>query len=313
MLTTFESILPIFLLIVVGNVISRLPLIDKGAWPGLEQLGFYFLYPSLLFVSIVNADFSGLELDVMMLALLIAVAITGLGSIALWPLVDRLGLVKRSQFSSVYQCIVRWNGFMALAIAQKLFPAGGAAVVALVMAVMIIPINVESILVVSWFAEGKPRWRTIVRRLATNPLIIGSMAALIVRALPFGLYEPLNQAFDLVGRAALGMGLIAIGAGLKPTDAFSLRAAIWLPIVMKLLTFPALLVATALLLGISGPGLVYLALCGAVPTAMNGYLVARQLGGDAPLYAAITTMQTVVSFFTIPAILALAHRLAGVG
>ncbi len=44
--------------------------------------------------------------------------------------------------------------------------------------------------------------------------------------------------------------------------------------------------------GVTGVQLSYLALCGAVPTAMNGYLLARQLGGDAELYAAVTTLQT---------------------
>ena len=44
---------------------------------------------------------------------------------------------------------------------------------------------------------------------------------------------------------------------------------------------------------------------------MNGYLLARQLGGDAPLYAAVTTLQTAVSFFTMPAALALAQLVGG--
>ena len=45
MLATFESILPVFLLIVAGNLLRRLPLIDQGGWRGLEQLGYWFLYP----------------------------------------------------------------------------------------------------------------------------------------------------------------------------------------------------------------------------------------------------------------------------
>jgi hypothetical protein len=59
-----------------------------------------------------------------------------------------------------------------------------------------------------------------------------------------------------------------------------------------------------------------LALCAAVPTAMNGYILARQMGGDAPLYAAVTTVQTVASFLTIPLVmwaagLATAAQVAG--
>ena len=47
MLPIFESIVPIFLLIVLGNFLRRMPFIDDKAWPGLEQLGFWFLYPAL--------------------------------------------------------------------------------------------------------------------------------------------------------------------------------------------------------------------------------------------------------------------------
>jgi len=44
---------------------------------------------------------------------------------------------------------------------------------------------------------------------------------------------------------------------------------------------------------------------------MNGYLLARQMGGDAPLYAAVTTVQTVASFLTIPAVMWAAGLVAG--
>lgn len=41
----------------------------------------------------------------------------------------------------------------------------------------------------------------------------------------------------------------------------------------------------------------------AVPTAMNGYLLAKQMGGDAELYASVATIQTAASFLTIPLVL----------
>jgi len=36
---------------------------------------------------------------------------------------------------------------------------------------------------------------------------------------------------------------------------------------------------------------------------MNGYILARQMGGDADLYAATASLQVVLSMFTIPLIL----------
>jgi predicted permease len=106
------------------------------------------------------------------------------------------------------------------------------------------------------------------------------------------------------------VGLLTIGAGLRPADALRPRLAMIVPLVLKLVFFPALLATLAFTFGVRGPELVYLTLCGAVPTAMNGFVLARQLGGDAEFYAAETTLQTAVAFLTMPVALALAAQLA---
>lgn len=310
MLAAFESILPIFLLILGGNLLRRLPVIDSGAWLGLEQIGYWFLYPALIFVTIYNADFGQLELNALTLALATALAVMVALTCGLWPLLDRSGLARKSEFSSIFQTAVRWNSFMALAIAQKIFPPAGTAVVALVMAIIIIPLNLMTVFLVSRFADRATNWRKIGRDMAINPMILGSLAGILFRFLPFQLYGPLNQTLGLIGSAALGMGLLAIGASLRLGD-LRPRVALLLPVTLKLLLFPALLVGTAVAFGITGSQLSYLALCAAVPTAMNGYLLARQLGGDAELYAAVTTVQTAASFLTIPAVLALTAQITG--
>ncbi len=311
MTATFESILPIFLLILVGNLLRRAPVFDAATWPGLEKLGFWFLYPTLLFITIAEADFGGLALDVMMIALAASIAAMCLLLFAVWKVFGASGLVTTGQYSSVFQTSLRWNGFMAFAIAEKIFPPEGSAVVALVMAVIIIPINLASIFVLARFSYQGARWENVLWKVATNPLILASLAALLVRLVPGGLYGPLAETLDLVGRAALGMGLVVIGAGLRPGDLLKPGFATVLPVILKLAVFPALLIGIAVALGLSGMQLQYLALCAAVPTAMNGYLLARQMGGDAELYAAVTTLQTVVSFLTIPAVLAISAQFAG--
>ncbi|QPC87627.1 AEC family transporter [Mesorhizobium sp. NBSH29] len=310
MIAIFESILPIFLVLLAGNVLRRLPKFDAEVWPALDQLGYWVLYPALLFVTIANADFTGLQLDAMMAALLVSVCVMCAFTYSLWPLLSGSGRLVESEFSTVFQTTVRWNSFIALAVAQKLYPPAGMAVVALVMLVIIIPLNIASTFVVTRFADRSANWQRVMRNLATNPFILAMLAAMVLRSLPFGLYPPLSDALDLVGRSALGIGLLAIGASLRTRDLVQLRFAMWLPTVLKLVAFPALLVATAMAFGVTGMQLSYLALCGAVPTAMNGYLLARQLGGDAELYAAVTTLQTAVSFLTIPAVLAITGQLS---
>jgi predicted permease len=44
-------------------------------------------------------------------------------------------------------------------------------------------------------------------------------------------------------------------------------------------------------------------ICAAVPGAPSSYILARQLGGDAPLMANITTAQTLAAMLTMPIML----------
>ena len=66
----------------------------------------------------------------------------------------------------------------------------------------------------------------------------------------------------------------------------------------------ALVVAFGLVAGLGHTTVMLLGLSASVPTAMNGNLLAKQMGGDAPLYAAISTLQTVAAFITMPLVLA---------
>lgn len=311
MQATFESLLPIFLLILCGHVLHRVNLIGPQGWEGVNQLGYWLFYPALIFVTIVNADFSGLELDTMMLALAVTLPLIFALVLVLWPLLRRTGLVLREEFSSVFQTSVRWNAFMALAIAQKLFPPAGMAVIALMMAVIILPINLMTVFVVTRFANKSADWATIIRRILTNPMVIAAAGGVLWRALPFPLYAPVEKSLELIGQAALGLGLVGIGAGLRLGSLVELRLAILIPVVVKLIVFPALLLAVAIAFGVTGEALLFLVLCGAVPTALNGYVLAKQMGGDAELYATVTTLQTLLSFATIPAMLAVAAQFVG--
>lgn len=67
-----------------------------------------------------------------------------------------------------------------------------------------------------------------------------------------------------------------------------------------------LAILTGWLSGVSGPALVVVAIASSVPSAPNGYMLARQMGGDAPLLARILTAQIVFALFSIPAALAAA-------
>ena len=311
MLAIFESILPVFLLVVLGALLKRWRAIDRDMcmWGGLEQLGFYVLFPALLFVTLAEAEFSGMAVG--------GLAIESIGSLSLiallltlcWPLFSAAG-VSGPAFTSVFQTSTRWNAFIALAIAEKLYGAQSLALVALIATLIIIPINLYNIGMLVWFG-GTRSLGVFTRKIATNPMIIGSVAGVAVNLLKIPIYHPLMEAAELVGHTSLSLGLLMVGAGLKLADALKPRPLALLPVVLKLLFMPLVMTVSAYALGIRGEQLLTIAMGASVPTAMNGYVLAKQMGGDAPLYAAVATLQTVASFFTIPMVLAATAYLAG--
>ncbi|MCP4318867.1 MAG: AEC family transporter [Hyphomicrobiales bacterium] len=305
MLPIFESILPIFLIVLLGVVLKRLPIVDRNVWHGLEEVGYYVLFPAILFLTLYHADFGGLELTEVAIGALSTVGLMFVIMLALWPLMKRSG-VSGAAYSTVFQTTTRWNGFVALAIANKLYGDAGLALTALVMAIIIIPINFGNIAMLIWFVNPNRDLKMLAWRLLTNPLILSSAAGVLCRYLDVPIYAPIEQAIDLVASAALGMGMLMVGAGLRIRDTVRPKPLALLPVVLKLFLFPALLVAISWLVGARGETLLILATVGSVPTAMNGYLLARQLGGDAPLYATIATLQTAAAFFTIPLVIYIA-------
>jgi predicted permease len=76
-------------------------------------------------------------------------------------------------------------------------------------------------------------------------------------------------------------------------------------VVFKLVLMPMVALGLAVWFGLSGDSLVIVAICAAVPTSTSAYVLARQMGGDAPLLAQIITLQTILAAITMPIAIAL--------
>jgi predicted permease len=116
-------------------------------------------------------------------------------------------------------------------------------------------------------------------------------------------------AMAMLGGAAIGTRLHKVGAGHATHETFRPNAAVATGTALKLAGTPLAVYGWSLITGVAGTAFVACMVCAAVPTALSAYVLARQMGGDAPLVAAIVMMQTVVSFLSIPLVIQLAQRL----
>ena len=120
----------------------------------------------------------------------------------------------------------------------------------------------------------------------------------------------MREPLAILGRATLALGLLTVGAGLRPALVADRAALVALTTAAHLLLRPAVGVTLALGLGLAGTPVEVVALACAVPTATSSYILARLLGGDAVLMAALVTTTTVAALATLPAVMALARTLS---
>ncbi len=114
-----------------------------------------------------------------------------------------------------------------------------------------------------------------------------------------------NDLAAIIGRAALPVMLIGIGAGIQIRRMRAAAIPVQLSVAGKMIVFPLAIALVASLVGLPQPALMVAIIFGAVPTAGSAYALARQMGGDAEAMSAIVTIQMAISFFSLPLTLAI--------
>ena len=289
---------PIFLLILLGLGLRRLGFPGDGFWPAAERLTYFLLFPALLVNRLAQARLD--EYAVGPVAVVVVALLLGM-TVLVYALRPWLG-VDGPAFSSVYQGAIRFNTYVGLAVALAVFGAEGGTVAALVMALMIPLINVLCVLVLSAHAGGSVSVAGVLRGLITNPLILACLVGVGLNLSGIGLPWGSAAVLDILARAALPLGLLAVGAGLR-LAALNRPGLLVAVSVLKLLVLPAL---AAVLCWLVQPGRMETAVLltfAALPGASTAYILARQLGGDAPLMAALVTVEIGLALVTLPIVL----------
>ncbi|RDJ21478.1 AEC family transporter [Bosea caraganae] len=295
-----NSLIAIFLVLATGWALKARGFVSPGHWSGVERLTYQVLFPAVVIHTLATADLSKLPVLAMGLALVCAILIVSGGLLATRVLLERGG-IKGPAFTSILQGSVRWNTFVALALAAGLHGREGAALMAIAVAAMIPLLNVLCVMVLARYAGGRPMSTSeTIRSIAVNPFIWSSAVGLALNQVQWMLPAALTSYVDILGRASLGVGLLVVGAGLDLHRLRQPNFAHGLAILLKLVVMPVLAWALARQFGISGPALTITVIAAAVPTATAAYFLARDMGGDAPLMAEITTMQTLLALATLP-------------
>ncbi len=299
----FGALIPTFILIALGWAARAGRIATSEQFGMVNRFGYFVLYPAFLFTLISGADFSSGD------TLPFLGGVLG-GFLALAALALGLRLIFRGDgpaYTSVFQGSLRWNGFALLAAAPALYGPEGPELIGLAFGPLVLILNIICVAVLArWGAARATSMRAVLDQIIANPLIIACAFGLVTNFAGIHDLSYASDAISLLGQAAMPIALMCVGAGLDFGALRASAAKVATACGMRLFLAPTLVWAACMLTGASPLATAVAVGIGSTPTAAAGYTLAREMGGDAQLMAAIITATTIVSFITMPIAIGLA-------
>jgi malonate transporter and related proteins len=289
-----QLLIPDFSLILCGYLVCHYTKLDRTVWQQVDSLVYFFLFPVLLFHSIVRRplDFAASSNFISASAILILVAI-GLSFALAW-----LPNMDRREHAGAAQVAFRFNSYIALAVSERLGGVPGLQLMALLMGVSVPLCNAAAVwlMVRHSHAKNQPFWQVMV----TNPLVIATASGLLANLLGLTIPTWSELTVTRVGQAALALGLLAAGAGMQlqklgQTPALSLGV-----LGIRHLITPLVAYLLIILLGLDGLQATVLLAFSALPTASSAYVLATRMGYNGGYVAALVTMSTLLGMVSLP-------------
>lgn len=295
--------MPIFIITLMGSVIKNKWITSEEFWRGLEKLSYFLLFPILLFNYISTADLNSSSI----VRLIIALAVSSLILLAGLVFYKKHYPMENPQFTSVLQGSVRYNSYIFFAIGKALYGDEGMVIVSVVSAYMIIFTNVLSVFAfIHYTPELDDRDKNItptiimlLRKCSVNPMIIASVLGFSFNYLGMHLNIGIKNTLYTLSDAALAIGIMNVGSGLKfVVDSRDLYL-IGITGVAKLLIFPLISFIVLSVMSVTGISKEIGILYSGLPCATTSYVLSKQLGGDHSLMASIITITTIFSVLTL--------------
>jgi predicted permease len=294
------ALVPIALLIGLGALLRRAAFVSEAFWPQAERLGYYVLLPALFIHGLGTARLDGVPVAALAGVLVVSTLAVAAILLAARP---HLGF-DGAAFTSVFQGGVRFNNYVGVSAAAGLFGAQGIALAAVANAAIVPTVNVLCVLVFARFgAGGRLTGCAVLRQLALNPLLVACAIGIGLQAAGLGLPPGLEPMLKALGQASLPLGLLCVGAALEFGAARRWARPVAVASAAKFVLMPLATLLACRAFDLHGPAAATALLFQALPTASSSYILARQLGGDAPLMAGITAAQTVLAGAAIPLVL----------
>ena len=295
--TALSAVLPMFVMLVMGNFLKRIKMVDEHTLNKMNTLCFKTFLSISLYYNIYRANiaevFNG---KLLMFAVITQFIILGISFIAAIPVTK--GKKKRG---ALIHGIFHTNFVIfGTLIGTALCGEGNIGAISLLIAVIVPVQNILSVITLEMFREGgKINFKQIAKGVIKNPYVIAAILGCLTHL--FGIRYPdlIVNIFRDLGRCGTPVALIVMGGLFNFGAVYENIKSIITGVVFRLIVVPAILIPISIWLGFRGGDLIGLMCIFVAPCAITSFNLASAMDSDADLAAQLVVFTSVASIFTI--------------
>lgn len=291
-----KAVIPTFLLILLGMGGRQFHIMTDTELNHANKAVFEIMFPIMMFYNIYSTDFSGVIIPRYIAFCVITLFVVyGLGVV-----VTLLAEKENYNRGALIQAIYRSNFvLMGIPIMKNLMGEEALGLTTIMVAIIIPIYNTLAVVTLEVFRGGTLHISSIVKRIVTNPMILGAGAGLIAAAfrlqLPTLLATPMSQ----VASAASTIALMIMGATFRLGSIWENKKNLVIGVIGKLIVSPGITLTAGYLIGLRDLQLALLIIMFGAPCAVSGYTMAQQMDSNGELAAGCLIITSLLSCVTI--------------
>ena len=291
-----SAVLPVFIMLIIGYVAKLFHIIKEENVAAFNKVVFYVFFGFMCFNNIYRSDLSSAIRPKMILfcavGILVVTALSVVFSIFCIKDREQKGVVAQGLFRSNYNVV-------GLPIIAGLLGDAAVSAAAIIGGLTVIMFNALAVIILTIFNGKKLQIGKLLLSIITNPLIIGSTLGLLFLIFQIKLPAVLETTISSMAAVTSPLMLVLLGAFFKFGNVKKHLPQLTATVIGRLIVIPLLVAIPALLLGVRGSDFITILITFGTPTAVAGFTMVQQMGGDAELAGDIVVFTSFLCPFTI--------------
>ena len=287
LIVSVNVVLPLFLMMALGYFLKAVRLYDDHVLNKMNNLVFKVFLPILLFVDLYSTDLESVFNPTLVLFAGGSVLAAFFLSMAYVCLTEKSNKI-RSNFI-----------IFGIPIARSIYGDNAASSAAILISIVIPLFNILTVTEMEIFRGGKVKIRSILKGIATNPLILSCAAGFLFLFLRIPIPEIVYGTLTDLSRVATPLALIILGGSIKFSKTMGYFKQIVTGLLGKLVVVPAIFLPIAAAIGFRGQDMAVLISLYCSPVAVSSFVMAQQMDSDGDLAGQFVVLGAALSVVTI--------------